>query len=67
MDTLWGRDTFCPHIRESRGLGYARRTSGRYGTHHLYGDRVRQTSIIYRYIVLRGLGYPPLFSPCPDL
>ena len=60
-------DTIRPHIWESRGLGYAGGTGGRYGTHHLYGDRMRQTSLITLGTIPRRLVYPPLFSSCSDL
>ena len=60
-------DTIRPRIWESRGLGYAGSASGRYGTHHLYGDRVRQAGLIALSTIPHRLVYPPLFSSSPDL
>lgn len=67
MTTREYSDTIRPRIWESRGLGYAGGTSRRYGTHHLYGDRMRQTSLITLGTIPRRLVYPHLFSSSFDL
>ncbi len=67
LGTMRYCDIICPRIWESCRLGYACSASGRHGPHHLYGYRVRQASILTRYIVPRWMEYPSLFSSCSHL